>query len=506
MDYTKGSGSAVVLAEVAAYTSGAVRGQQILIPQVTAMRRSLIFPSAFILFLVFFNALLLYSQTATNTSPQSSDPQANPPAAPGANVLVEELKNSSDAGKRAKAARELGKARDASAIPALAEALSDRSEKVRREVILALAQMHGPETLDALIKATQDAEEGDRVLAVQSLVGYYTGIIPTPGFSGFLKKEVKRTQAHFTPDTMRIDPGLSVEPKVITALDATLKDTRSNRASREAAKGLGILVARVAVPDLIKAAHSSDESLSLEALNALSKIEDKSAGAELVDLLDSPVKDIRQQACVTMGILRTAQAVPKLQSIFESDTDQKNKEKALEGLAYIGAPVSTPLFTKALESDDKIIRTSAAEGLARTGDPKSLPELEKAVMAERDADARLAIEYAMTALGKPDYLSDIVNELSSKTRGDVAQPYLIELARIPGFLSKLYPYLQSPNASVRKGLCTVLMFSGDQASLDQLDRLSHDPNGDVSAQALRAKRALRSRLAAAGTTPAPGPH
>ena len=70
--------------------------------------------------------------------------------------MVEELKKSSDAGKRAKAARELGKARDASAIPALAEALSDPSEKVRREVVLALAQIHQSETLDALIKATQD--------------------------------------------------------------------------------------------------------------------------------------------------------------------------------------------------------------------------------------------------------------------------------------------------------------------------------------------------------------
>ena len=468
------------------------------------MRRSLTFPSAFTLALVFFNAGLLYAQTATNTPAQSSNPQANPPAAPEANVLVEELKKSSDAGKRARAAHELGKARDASAIPALAEALSDPSEKVRREALLALSQMHRRETLDALIKASQGTDEENRVLAVQSLIGYYTGTVPTPGFTGFVKKKWQRAKGHFNPDNTRIDPGLSVQPKVITALDATLKDTRSNRASREAAKGLGILVARAALPDLIKAAHSSDKTLSLEALNALSKIEDRSAGVVLVDLLDSPDKDIKQQASVTIGILRTGQAVPKLQSIFESETDQKSKEKALEGLAYLGAPASGPLFTKALWSDDRVIRTSAAEGLARTADPKTLPELEKAVMAERDPDAKLAIEYAMTALGKLDYLSDIVNELSSKMRADVAQPYLIELTRTPGFLPKLYPYFQSPKAGVRKRLCTVLMFSGDQTSLDQLDRLSHDPNEDVSAQALRAKRAIRARLEVAGTTPTTG--
>jgi HEAT repeat protein len=468
------------------------------------MRRSLTFALAFTLSLVLVEALLLDAQTTTN--PPVSNPQTNPPTAPEGNPMIEELKTSSNPARRAKAARELGKAQDVSAIPALAGALSDPSEKVRREVVLALAQIHQAEVLDALIKASQDINEEICLLAVRSLVGYYTGTVPSPGLAGFVKKNWERAKGHFNPDTARIDPGVSVDPKVITALDATLKGTRSNRASREAAKGLGILVARAAVPDLIKAAHSSDETLSLEALNALSKIEDRSAGAQLVDLLDSPDKEIKQQASVTIGILRTGQAVPKLQSIFENDPDQKSKEKAMEGLAYLGVPASIPLFAKALGSDDKVTRTSAAEGLARTADPKVLPELEKAITVERDAEAKLALEYAMTALGKPDYLSDLVNELSSKRYGDVARPYLIELARTPSFLPKLYPYFQSPNAGVRKGLCTVLMFSGDQTSLEQLDRLSHDPNGEVAAEALRAKRGIRARLETTGTAPTASSH
>jgi HEAT repeat protein len=466
------------------------------------MRRSLAVYWFLVLLILATEIPLVFGQAPNDTTTQGQTPPANPSAT--ATGPQSSLLKSPDEKVRLRAAHDLGKAQDASAIPALAEALSDPSQKVRHEVILALIQIHQPGTLSALIKATEDADEGNRVLAVQALVGYYTGITPTAGISGFLKKEVKRAQPHSTPDTTRINPGLSVDPAVITALDATMKDTRSNRASREAAKGLGILVAQAAVPDLIKAAHSSDKFLSLGALNALSKIEDRSAGGGLVDLLDSPDKDVRQQACVTIGILRTGQAAAKLQSIFESDPDQKSKEKAMEGLAYLGAPVSIPLFTRALESDDRVIRTSAAEGLARTADPKTLSELEKAMPGERDTDTKLAIEFAITALGKPDYLGDLVNELSSKTRADVAQAYLIELARTSAFLPKLYPYLQSPNAGVRSRLCTVLMFSGDQTSLDQLDRLSHDPNGDVSAQALRAKSALRTRLEAAGTTPAPG--
>jgi len=358
--------------------------------------------------------------------------------------------------------------------------------------------MHQPEVLDALIKATRDNNEEISVLAVQSLVGYYNGSVPSPGFSGFLKKNWQRAKGHFNSNTTRIDPGVYVDPKVVAALDAALKSTRSIRASCEAAKGLGILIARAAVPDLVAAAHSSDETLSLESLNALSKIKDRSAGPQLVDLLDSPDKAIKQQASVTAGILRTRQAEPKLQYIYENDADPKSEEKAMEGLAYLGDKASVPVFTKALGSIDKEIRTSAAEGLARARDPKVLPDLEKAYAVEKDAGARLALEFAMSALGILDSLNDLVNQLSSRTQWDVAQPYLIELARTPGFLPKLYPYLQSSSADVRRRLCTVLMFGGDRTSLDQLDRLSHDPNSDVAAEALQAKSGLRARLAAAG--------
>jgi HEAT repeat protein len=440
------------------------------------------------------------AQASNPPSAPSSNPQANPAPVPPSNPQIEELK-SSDPAVRAKAARELGKSGDTSTTPALVAALKDSNEKVRREVVIALAQMHQPQALDGLITAAQDSDDATRVLAVQGLVGYYTGRVPSPGFTGFVKERWQRAKGHFTVDNTRIDPGLAVEPKVLAALDDTMKDTQSQRAAREAAKGLGILVAQTTVPDLVKAAHASDEELARQALNALAKIKDKSAGPQLLDLLDSPNKDVKRDASVTVGVLRTQDALPKLQAIFESDPDQKNRQKAIEGLAYLGEAVSVPLFTKALWSEDKTIRTSAAEGLARAADPRCLPELEKAVAAEKDASAKLAVEYAITVMGKQDYLSAVVSELGSKLRGDAAQAYLIELARDPAFLAKLYPYLQSQEAAVRRRLCTVLMFDGDQTSLEQLDRLSHDPDREIVSEALRAKRAIRAHAPAPGTNP-----
>ncbi len=453
-----------------------------------------------------FTALIILSLTLSSVSAlrgQAAKPATAPPTPSSIdnNPTVMLLRQGHSDGVRAKAARDLGKEGNPATIPALAGALSDPSAKVRREVVSALAQFHQAEVLPPLIQATKDLDGDVRVLGVQSLAGYYSGVTPSAGLTGFVKKNVQRVKGHFEADDTKIDPGVAVDPQVITALIATLKDTRSMQASREAARGLGTLVAKSAVPDLVTAAHSSDTDLAREALNALAKLKDLSAGPQLVDLLDSPNKDVKRDACVTIGILRTNEALPKLQSIFESSPDQKDRVAAIQGLAYLGEKVSVPLFTKALWSEDKNLRQAAAEGLARAADPQSLGELEKAVSVEKDAEVKLAMEFAITALGKQDYLSSLVSELGSKTRGDVGRAYLTELARDPAFLPRLYPYLQNQGADVRKRLCTVLMYSGDQSSLEPLDRLSHDPDSDVAAQALRAKRAIRARSEA--ETPPP---
>jgi HEAT repeat protein len=430
-----------------------------------------------------------------NPSPQSST-QAAQPTGSSVDPLVTLLETSKSVKVRARAARDLGQTANLDAIPALAKATSDPSVQVRREVVIALAQFHGSQVIDALIRSTRDGDEGVRILAVRSLVGYYTGNVPKPGFEGFLKKNWRRAKHAFAQDNTQIDPGVYVDPKVVNALIDSLKDQRSVEVEQEAARGLGILLARPAVPALVESAHSSDVDLARESLNALSKIKDVSAGPRLVDLLDSRNNDIKRDTAVTVGILRTEQAVPKLQAIFNNDSNKQNRGKALTGLAYIGSKVSVPLFSKALWSNDRNFRIAAAEGLARARDPQTLSELQKAVMAEKKDDAKLAMEFAITALGHMDYLSSLVGDLDSR-RGDAARAYLVELARHPEFLPRLYPYLESRNDTVRRRLCTVLMYSGNQSSLEELDHLTHDPNADVAGQAMRARQAIRARLSRA---------
>ena len=347
------------------------------------------------------------------------------PLARAQSPAAEDLK-SPDPKVRIKAAKTLAKTGTPSDVPALAAVTNDPDPRVRREVVEALASIHALEALDPLIAATKDEDLRIRKLAIESLVDYYAGKSESGGVVGFWKGTWNKARGHFVRDDIKIDPGIHVEPKVVSALVTALNSTEAIEPARRAAKGLGILLARDAVPDLIKGAHGPDEETALECLNALAKIQAVSAGPQLLDLLDSASEEVRLQAAVVVGLLRTQEAVPKLQSMYEKGANKPSQEKSLDGLAYIGSPASVPIFLPALWSSDKNIRARAAEGLGRARDEKALPDLEKAVIAEKDAEPRFAMMFAITSLGKMDYLNDLVSGLGARFRADVVQSYLID--------------------------------------------------------------------------------
>jgi HEAT repeat protein len=460
------------------------------------VKRSAIFLSQ-VLVLAVFAALIPYAKAAAQSS-ASSGPQAAASSKAVSGSDVEDLRNPQPK-IRARAAREIGETGDPSAVPALIAALNDSSVRVRKQVVVALASIRVKQSLQGLIQATSDSDSEVRWLAVKGIEGYYTGETPKTGFVAYMEKQYRSAKRKFLGGPIRITPGTAVDPNAVSALDRVMMDTHHAQAAQEATRALGILMARQAVHDLVITAHSPSEDLAREALNSLAKIQDTSAGPQLVDLLSSSNRNVQQDAAVTVGILRTRSAVPKLQALYENGQNKQTRQSALQGLAYIGDPVSVPIFLKALYDKEASVRAYAAQGLARAKDQQALSDLLRSAPAEKNVSARLAMEFAVTSLGHNDYFSSMINALDSDQE-DQAQAYLVELARNGNFLAQLYPYLNSRNAQVQQGLCNVLMYAGDSTSIGPLEQLSHSRNSDVAAAALRALSAVRLRSGAPAST------
>ena len=398
---------------------------------------------------------------------------------------------------RQEAVKRIGKKGDQSTIPLLAKALFDPSAKVRRKVIFALDQLRYPEILGPLHLATQDLTPEVARLAVLALVNYSTGrrdlSTDSSDMIGGLKALGSKVKRGFAPDDMRIDFDVRVDPLTIRALENVLKRKPTWEAQRAAAWGLGVLLARTAIPTLVDIAHSQDPDLAREAMNSLTKILDPSAGPALVDLLDSPNEDVRKDAAITVGILRTKEAVKPLADLYKRESNSKVRAKALEGLAFIGSEISAPLFKEALRNRNDSLRITAAEGFARITNPKYANEVRLAESTENDGKVRLAMAFALAAMGDSSYVPDLVQQLGSAFRRNIASAYLIELSRSSDSRFQLYQHLDHHAPDVRKSLCKILMYHGDSDTIKALDYLTRDENKGVAIEAIRATRVIRAR-------------
>jgi hypothetical protein len=123
-------------------------------------------------------------------------------------------------------------------------------------------------------------------------------------------------------------------PDVVTAVGALARG--GNMASRaNAARAVGILRGRAAVPDLLEALRAKDTTLLYESLVALQKIRDESAGPRIAFLLNDLNSKVQIAAIETTGLLRNREAAPDLIGILKRAKDAKVRRAALSSLAML---------------------------------------------------------------------------------------------------------------------------------------------------------------------------
>jgi HEAT repeat protein len=400
---------------------------------------------------------------------------------------------------RPKDVREIAKDGPA-AIPKLQALLSNPDKEVRREAVRQMVQIGTQRSLDPLIQATRDNDPETQILAAGGLVNfYYPGYVQS-GVGGSLKRAGASIKGVFTDtDDQVVDFYVTARPDVVNALGRLISSGGSLEARAGAARAVGVLRGAAAVPDLVEGAHSKDSDVIYEALIALQKIRDESAGPRVEFRLHDLDPRVQIAAIETVGLLRDRGALPELADALKRAHDVKVKRAALTSIAMLPDPASRPLYAQYLRDQDDKLRGAAAEGFARLRDSNDLGMLEKAWRDEGKTSPRLSLAFAQVMLGRKDLsefspLQFLMNNLNSAAYNGVALPFLVELARDEGVRKALSGPLSTGTKDEKIGLARVLARSGGPESVAPLQKLSGDSDAEVAQEGLRALRTLQARL------------
>jgi HEAT repeat protein len=401
--------------------------------------------------------------------------------------------------QRAKAAKELGK-QGSQAIPELRKMLSDPVADVRVEAVKAIVEIGTQHSLDPLIQATKDNHPEVQIRATDGLVNFYLPGYVQTGFTASLKRAGSSIKGRFTDtNDAVIDPYIQVKPEVIAALGKLASGGSSMDARANAARAVGILRGKAAIPDLVEALRSKDGTLIYESLIAMQKIRDKSAADRITFLLRDPDDRVLVTALETTGILQNKAALSDLRTALDRARNNKVRRAALTAIAMLPEEHNRKVYASYIQDKDDGVRGAAAEGYGRLRNPGDLPIIEKAFNEEKKLSPRLSQAFALVLLGKTEMtefspLQYLVNTLNSSSRQGEARAFLIELSRDAQIRASLEYALKKGTKVEKIQLAQILSISGDAKTLSTLEALSKDADADVAQEALRAVRALKARL------------
>jgi HEAT repeat protein len=403
-----------------------------------------------------------------------------------------------DAALRPKDVREMGKG-GADAIPKLAALLANADFEVRLEAVKQISEIATQYSLDPLIQATHDSDAEIQIRATDGLVNFYLPGYLKTGFGASLRRAGTSIKGHFTDTNDQvIDPYITPRADVIAALGLLARNGSKVESRANAARAIGILRGKAAIPDLVQAMHSKDTAVIYESLVAVQKIRDPEAAASIAFLLRDLDSKVQVAAIETTGLLLNKSALPDLVDVLNHARDSKVRRAALTAMAMLPAESSREIYARYMVDKDDKMRAAAAEGYARLKNPADLPMLEKAYQDEGKTSPRLSMAFAQVMLGKTEIsefspLQYLVNTLNSAAYHGEAFPFLVELARESSVRKSLYTPLLQGTRDEKINLARVMGRSGDKDDAPQLEKLSHDSDPEAAQEGLRALRNLQAR-------------
>jgi HEAT repeat protein len=255
--------------------------------------------------------------------------------------------------------------------------------------------------------------------------------------------------------------------------------------------GARLELLQTSVPDLAALAGAADPALRLAAVRVIGRVFERrrgdppveqSVGDAVIKILNDADRGMRAAAMQTLGAMRYERSVQALTDLFQHFGKGDLAEAALDAIAHIGHPYSSPLLASQLARSAAMKRI-AIEGLARTGDRTTVTEIEAALKGERSEAVHLAGSFAAVLLSGAS-IEALGEALSQPRVRERARAYLIEVA--PGRTDLFTRYAQDPDPRVRGDVADILGLAGDPVALALVERLTEDSDPQVARAADRA--------------------
>ena len=390
------------------------------------------------------------------------------------------------------------------------EQLANRDKAMRLQAVRMLKDAGYPESAVPLAPAVVDADDEVQLEAIAAELNIFLAERIAPRRRVGLVVEVRNriaAEAAFSRGPLAL-LSRPVPPVVLDALRRAARDANP-QVALEALYAFGTLAVepsgsrrrellRPIGPDLASMVGAANVRFRHAAVRVIGRVYERRREDELVDntigdamvsVLNDRDQSVRADAMRALGSMKYERGVQALVDQFRYFGRGQLAEAALDGIARIAHPSSTPLLIAQLTSKEPALKTIAIEGVARLGDKSRLATIESALKGENNDGVLLAGRFASIVLssGLMDPMADALRRPKFAAR---AREYLVEIA--PGRSSVFRRYAQDPDAHIRSGMADVLGLAGDVAALSILEPMRRDSDPQVAQAAERAVARLNA--------------
>jgi HEAT repeat protein/beta-lactamase regulating signal transducer with metallopeptidase domain len=244
--------------------------------------------------------------------------------------------------------------------------------------------------------------------------------------------------------------GREVDPRMVAALTAALKDT--------------------------------DKEVRETAMHALVQLRDPSIYEPLVQALKDASPDVREQAVFGLGQLRDRRAVEPLTTALK-DENADVRENAAFALGQLRDRSAVPALIQALKDPAADVREQAAFALSQLRDPSAVEALGAATRDE-NADVREQAVFALSQIRDSRSVAPLISVLKD-ANPDVREQAAFALGQLRdrSAVDALVIAIKDADADVREQVAFALGQIRDPRAIEALTIALKDQNADVRQQA-----------------------